>query len=369
MQPRSSIAALLFAVLLGTTAGAAAAQMRATVTGTVTDAASGEPLPGVHVIAASTTIGTVTDRDGRYVLAGIPRGHHRIFASMVGYEPATRDTLLNRRTPYVVDLELAEAVVPLAPVTVAAERDRRWRKRLRRFEQHFLGTSANADSTRLLNPEVLRFDAAWWGRLEARSAGPLVLENRALGYRIRYFLTEFETTGTRTKWDGEPLFEEMVPRDSAEANRWKANRARAYEGSLRHFLRSLYAGDTRAQGFTTALFRRTPFRPTDYETTPRRVDPVRLVSNPTDSVLTLRFRGRLEVVYRDEEAETAFADSRYRLRDRSSRTQASYLELEDGSALVDRTGEFVDAYSAVQYGYFAFERLADAVPREYGLRR
>ncbi len=71
------------------------------------------------------------------------------------------------------------------------------------------------------------------------------------------------------------------------------------------------------------------------------------------------------MTYHDEEAEPAFARSEYRLENYSPEIQVSYLELEDGAARVDRTGAFVDPYAAIQYGYFAFERLADAVPKNY----
>ncbi len=251
---------LIAALLIGGPVIACAQPVGATLTGTVRDAETGAPLPGVNVFLAETTLGTATDARGRFVIEHVPLGQHRLYASMVGYEAAARDTVLRRtRRPYVVHVRLTPDVLALEGVTVEAERDRRWQRRLRRFERHFLGASANADSTRLLNPEVLRFDATWWGKLEVSAAAPLVVENRALGYRIRYFLEEFETTGTRTQWDGEPLFEPLVPEDSAQAARWRARREHAYRGSLRHFLRALRAGHVREAGFTMRLHRRDPF--------------------------------------------------------------------------------------------------------------
>ncbi len=38
------------------------------VSGTVRDAVSGEPLPGVNVVVKGTTLGAATDLDGRYRL-------------------------------------------------------------------------------------------------------------------------------------------------------------------------------------------------------------------------------------------------------------------------------------------------------------
>ncbi|MDR1724283.1 MAG: carboxypeptidase-like regulatory domain-containing protein [Tannerella sp.] len=49
------------------------AQQTGRITGTVTDV-SGEPLAGVNIVVKGTTIGTITDSDGKYVLPPPPRG-------------------------------------------------------------------------------------------------------------------------------------------------------------------------------------------------------------------------------------------------------------------------------------------------------
>ncbi len=366
---------LLIALLLtsGPPVVACAQVAGATLTGTVRDAETGAPLPGVNVFLAETTLGTATDTSGRFVLRGVPLGRHRLYVSRVGYEAAWRDTLLTQTDPldpYTLAFRLEPAVVEMPGVTVEAERDRTWRRRFERFRRHFVGTGAHAEKTRILNPEVLRFDTAWWGKLEAEAARALLVENRALGYRIRYFLTEFETTGTRTRWDGEPLFEKMTPEDSAQAARWRANRRRAYLGSLRHFLRALRAGDARAAGFAITMRRPQMARFGAYASSGRpfsRERHLRPDSPGEGQTMGLHFWGQMVILYLKEEADPAFARSRYRLRDHPPGTQASMLELEDGDVTIDRTGEFVEPYDAIQFGYFAFERLAGQVPREYRL--
>lgn len=56
---------LFFAALLVTVSGFA---QQKTITGKVTDAESGEPLPGVTIVVKGTTIGTITNFDGDYSL-------------------------------------------------------------------------------------------------------------------------------------------------------------------------------------------------------------------------------------------------------------------------------------------------------------
>lgn len=61
---------------------------QASLRGRVFDAISNEPLPFVNVVVAGTTIGTVTDLDGNFLLTGIQPGFVRIQASFVGYRQA-----------------------------------------------------------------------------------------------------------------------------------------------------------------------------------------------------------------------------------------------------------------------------------------
>ena len=56
------------------------------ITGTVTDAETGEGLPGANVIIEGTTMGAATDFEGYYVILNVPPGVYSIKASMMGYD-------------------------------------------------------------------------------------------------------------------------------------------------------------------------------------------------------------------------------------------------------------------------------------------
>jgi hypothetical protein len=223
---------------------------RAVLEGTVVDAQTGQPLPGANVFLATTMRGTATDSEGRFRLTDVAPGAHRLFASMLGIEPASRDTLLRAGTVYTFDLRLKPTVIKMGELEVSAKRDPKWRKRLKSFEKLFLGETDNAELTTFVNPEVLDFDGGW-GRLTAWTSAPLVIENQALGYRLRYFLTEFQRNGNSVKYDGEPLFEEMEPEDAEQATLWADNRRRAFAGSFRHFMLALLEDRVDEEGFLT----------------------------------------------------------------------------------------------------------------------
>ncbi len=55
------------------------------ISGKITEEATGEPLPGVTILVPGTTIGTVSDFDGNYLLE-VPEGADKLQFSMIGFE-------------------------------------------------------------------------------------------------------------------------------------------------------------------------------------------------------------------------------------------------------------------------------------------
>lgn len=56
-----------------------------TLTGKVTDAQTGEPLPGASIFMADVRIGAVTDSAGNYSFRALPAGHHTLEVSYAGF--------------------------------------------------------------------------------------------------------------------------------------------------------------------------------------------------------------------------------------------------------------------------------------------
>ena len=63
----------------------ALAQQAGTIAGRVTDAGTGEPIPGVNVVVENSTLGASTDVDGLYRIVGVEPGTYTLVASFVGY--------------------------------------------------------------------------------------------------------------------------------------------------------------------------------------------------------------------------------------------------------------------------------------------
>ena len=162
----------------------------AVLTGTVVDDETGTPLAGVHVFIAESMIGTTTDGEGRYRLERVPLGAHRLYASIVGFEPAFRDIMLRESRNFEFDFRMKESVAELEGITVEAQGDRRWKRRLERFTQIFVGETPNAKQTKILNPEVLDF-ADQGGTLLAFASDIIQIEKRSAWLSHPIFLERF----------------------------------------------------------------------------------------------------------------------------------------------------------------------------------
>lgn len=82
-KPRTSLILLL--VLLMSTACFAATVGK--IAGKVTDKETGEPIPGVAVQITGTTMGALTDVDGKYFILNVPVDEYTVRAEQIGYAP------------------------------------------------------------------------------------------------------------------------------------------------------------------------------------------------------------------------------------------------------------------------------------------
>lgn len=335
----------------------------AAIEGIVTDANTDLTLEGANIFLSGTRLGTATDGAGFYRLPGIPPGKYRLVISFIGYESKQIDVTLGAGETKNMNVELKPVTYRMGELYVK-NRGKKWERNLKRFIRHFIGTSQLADSVTILNPEVLRFDTNWLGRLQARARAPLKIENHALGYHIRYDLREFEHSGLRTRWDGDPFFTEMTPSDSAQAVFWNENRRKAYYGSLRHYLLSLLQGRSEVEGFITYQYGRDIYGSTTKNKSQINVQRFIEKSN-TANTYEMNFFGRLEIVYPREEQGWRYLRWAHQPDAHPGGSQISFIKLNQHPVSINTNGEFVEPYGATLSGYFAFERLADLTPKGY----
>ncbi len=90
------------------------------ISGVVTDAITGEPLPGANIIVEGTSKGAATDDQGKYQIPRVPDGTYTLIASYIGYQESRKEvTIANENI--VVDFELSFATVEGEEVVVTAQ--------------------------------------------------------------------------------------------------------------------------------------------------------------------------------------------------------------------------------------------------------
>ncbi|UCE06850.1 MAG: carboxypeptidase-like regulatory domain-containing protein, partial [bacterium] len=109
--------ALLFVLVLwsGTVFGA-------TVTGIVTDATTGDVLPGANVVInTANPTGDATDLRGIFIIAGIPPGDYKLTITYIGYQKKIVDITLKPGEVAEISIELEHTVIKGEEVVVTAQ--------------------------------------------------------------------------------------------------------------------------------------------------------------------------------------------------------------------------------------------------------
>ena len=228
------------------------AQQKYALTGSVVEKGS-TAIPGASVFIEGTTMGTQADANGLYTLKNIPAGRYRLVASLVGYVPKMIFIEVPGKIT-VYNFTLEEDNKTLAEVRVVRSQDKTWEKQFRAFERGFIGESYDRKEVYITNREVVDFTENKEA-FTAVASQPLQIINKSLGYKITYFMYNFERTNSLTSFKGLASFQELVPEDTRQERRWNRNRVEAYEGSIKHFLKSLVDNRLEEEGFNAFLLK------------------------------------------------------------------------------------------------------------------
>src|SRR5262245_21064235 len=81
MMRRSLVTGMVLAII-----PAVAMAQRGTITGRVVNRENTQPLVGVSVAVAGTTLGGITNQDGRFVIAQVPVGQRELRVTLLGFK-------------------------------------------------------------------------------------------------------------------------------------------------------------------------------------------------------------------------------------------------------------------------------------------
>ncbi|WP_443946270.1 carboxypeptidase-like regulatory domain-containing protein [Pedobacter sp. AW1-32] len=382
-------------------------QQNFTLSGIVKDQ-KGEPLPGAGVYVSGYKIATATDNNGHYTLSLKP-GNYDILVQIIGFKASNKNVLIvDKNVEQHIVLE--ESITQLSEVTIKPDPDRQYYIDI--FKNMFIGQTVNAEACKIINPEILRVNFDKKERVLTVSTDQfLIIENKALGYRIKYLINAFEYDySTRiVYYEGYPTYEDLKG-STARKQKWAKKRLIAYRGSPQHFFKSIFDGTSNAEGFEIFKLIRTDNtnRPSDSlinanikrltAGTPNFVKDikagdslnkwVRLRKEPkkiailnqakilTDTLVkpfnsaikSINFTDVLYVVYKNETESPEFTN---RIGMSVSRpmslenTQVSLINLQVAPVYFFRNGGIYNPKSMLYEGYWAWEKIADSVPMDY----
>jgi hypothetical protein len=87
-----------------------------TVRGRVTEAASGQPIPGVQAQVVGTTLGAATGETGEFTITGVPAGNRVVLVRRIGYAEARLPVQVAAGQTSTVNATLTAAAVMLSEV-------------------------------------------------------------------------------------------------------------------------------------------------------------------------------------------------------------------------------------------------------------
>ena len=383
------------------------AQGNFTISGTVRD--DKETIPGAAIYLSGTKISTITNNEGKFSIGKLPAGNYDILIQVVGYLPYSKSVVISDKNIHI-DATIKANAVTLQEVVIKPDPNRL--AYLNLFKEFFIGRTPNARECKILNSEVLNIDYNKQARvLSVNSREFLIIENKALGYRIKYLLQNFEYDyrSRIVYFAGFPFFEEMKGSKS-KINKWNKRRNTAYYGSSQHFFQSLYQGKAEKEGFVlhklatignkhrqpdsvinanikrltagTKAINMLTFNKDDSlnfwlkeRSKPKAMAVLNKAQVLTDTLVktynkdvkSINFTDELFVMYTKEKETEEFSNLGFQV----SRApdmgnfQVSLINLLDPPIFFYRNGSVANPRSFLNKGFWAYEKMADAVPIEF----
>ena len=219
------------------------------ISGVVKSADNNQPIAGASVFLNNTSIGTVTNNAGAFNLQ-LPSGKYDLIISSIGYITQVK-TISSLEEAAFFTIQLQPEVKKLQAVVVQPFEKDGWNKWGQLFLDNFIGVSSMANECRIKNKQTIRFRYSKVKQVvTAHATEPLIIENDYLGYKLQYLLEEF-SYNFKTKmifYVGYPLFTPMKG-SNAKMKRWERRRKEVYQGSIMHFMRSVYRNTLLEEGF------------------------------------------------------------------------------------------------------------------------
>ncbi len=329
------------------------------IKGIVLDKETRDIIAGAAVYFNGTFAGTLTDKNGNFRLDMSKNSSMPLSISALGYYSvtlngySTTDSIIIQLVPKTFDLN----EVVIRDKSLVRER----KSNIRIFKEVFLGTTPNAGSCKILNENDITFNYKTdKDTLRAFALNPLKIENRALGYKITYFLDNFEYDRKNKTFffKGNLVFNEEMLTGETYKQSYEQQRINSYKGSKMHFFRELWADNLRDAGFTVL------------DPSGNKLDYKKIVVEQNDHRKYLSFMRYLSIVYNPEHRENNRNIYYYKNMpltfNNMEEDNSSKIVFLKNRVLFDSTGYF-DGSGIRWEGQMVTQRISDFLPYEFHL--
>jgi hypothetical protein len=325
-----------------------------TISGKVVDSKTGSAINYANVYIAYSMLGSSTNKNGEFLIQNVPNGNYQIIVSCIGYSSITAKIKISNSSRENLFFSLEPKVYTTEEVKVTGEGAERWQNNYELFKKAFIGESWRANETFIEDPYNINF-VENDDELMAYTDYPIIIRNKALGYKITYHLESFSLNDNTTKYSGIPYFEKIQSKSTEEKLKWEENRKDAYLGSLRHFLTTICETDSNNitelenQGFYIVAQNNinTWFPPQPVELF------LCLQKTDDENEMLLSFDDYWRVTYKP--VEKGFRQ----------RQQRSWIKLHGDSVTIDTKGRYYDQYKIETFGFWSCYRMAEMLPYDY----
>ncbi len=336
------------------------------VTGMVLSADAKTPLQGASVFAENTTLGTVTDQDGKFVLA-LPNGGYSLVVSYTGFNTQSeRVSNNNAAMPLSFALTTKEKLMGDVAIVSTGEVKNGWEKYGNFFLEEFIGKTKNSEQCSIRNPEVLKFFySKRKGRLKVLAEQPIVIENNALGYTIKYELDSFvhEYNSELSVFTGYPLFEDMKDSTEAQKSSWKAAREKAYYGSTLHFMRSFYNKQLEKEGYELQLILQLNNKDEAFKIKDVYSNMGYATKDSSASVTIKPKQPRIGVLYKKDKPTPDYIKAN--LEEPTDFQFSTLIFPLEGNVEIESNGFYFDQNEITLSGYWSWLKMGDALPYDF----
>ena len=97
---------------------ASVAAQAGTVTGTVVDANTSQPMPSVQVFIPGLQLGALTNAQGRFLIVNVPLGQHTVRAEAIGHASLTQSVQVTTGAPATINFRMESRAISMGEIVV-----------------------------------------------------------------------------------------------------------------------------------------------------------------------------------------------------------------------------------------------------------